>query len=107
MPKVLISDKLSEQAVEIFQRRGVEVDFDPGLGKDPDRLAEVIGQTVVAEGVETDLQLQTLRRIGVRSGQGFGIAGAMPIDEVRAYVAKHIGTRTAAPTAPATAPERR
>ncbi|MEM6354971.1 MAG: phosphoglycerate dehydrogenase [Pseudomonadota bacterium] len=44
MPKVLISDKLSEEAVAIFRDRGLEVDFEPDLGKDPARLAEVIGQ---------------------------------------------------------------
>ncbi|MEM9765051.1 MAG: phosphoglycerate dehydrogenase [Pseudomonadota bacterium] len=43
MPKVLISDKLSEEAVAIFRDRGLEVDFEPDLGKDPARLAEVIG----------------------------------------------------------------
>jgi D-3-phosphoglycerate dehydrogenase len=31
MPKVLISDKLSPAAVEIFRDRGIEVDFKPGL----------------------------------------------------------------------------
>ncbi len=31
MPKVLISDKLSERAVEIFKERGVDVDYRPGL----------------------------------------------------------------------------
>ncbi|WP_316012949.1 phosphoglycerate dehydrogenase [Roseobacter sp. HKCCA0434] len=43
MPKVLISDKLSEAAVQIFRDNGVEVDFQPGLGKDPAKLAEIIG----------------------------------------------------------------
>ncbi|WP_102225500.1 phosphoglycerate dehydrogenase [Acidimangrovimonas sediminis] len=43
-PKVLVSDKLSETAVQIFRDRGIEVDFEPNLGKDKDRLAEVIGQ---------------------------------------------------------------
>ncbi|KPD14267.1 phosphoglycerate dehydrogenase [Phaeobacter sp. 11ANDIMAR09] len=43
-PKVLISDKLSEAAVQIFRDRGIEVDFQPDLGKDKDKLAEVIGQ---------------------------------------------------------------
>ncbi len=43
-PKVLVSDKLSETAVQIFRDRGVEVDFEPGLGKDKQRLLEVIGQ---------------------------------------------------------------
>ena len=34
MPKVLISDKLSDAAVQIFKDAGVEVDFQPDLGKD-------------------------------------------------------------------------
>ncbi len=43
MPKVLISDKLSTAAVQIFKDNGVEVDFMPDLGKDPAKLAEIIG----------------------------------------------------------------
>jgi D-3-phosphoglycerate dehydrogenase len=43
MPKVLISDALSPAAVQIFKDRGVEVDFQPTLGKDKDKLAEIIG----------------------------------------------------------------
>jgi D-3-phosphoglycerate dehydrogenase len=42
-PKVLVSDKLSETAVQIFRDRGIEVDFRPELGKDKDALAAVIG----------------------------------------------------------------
>jgi D-3-phosphoglycerate dehydrogenase / 2-oxoglutarate reductase len=42
MPKVLISDALSDAAVQIFRDRGVEVDFQPALGKDPERLAAAI-----------------------------------------------------------------
>lgn len=43
-PKVLVSDKLSETAVQIFRDRGIDVDFMPDLGKDKDKLLEVIGQ---------------------------------------------------------------
>ena len=43
MPKVLISDELSPAAVQIFKDRGIEVDFQPNLGKDKDKLAEIIG----------------------------------------------------------------
>ncbi|RUZ32067.1 phosphoglycerate dehydrogenase, partial [Mesorhizobium sp. M7A.F.Ca.CA.001.04.1.1] len=43
-PRVLVSDKLSPTAVQIFKDRGVEVDYLPDLGKDKDKLAEVIGQ---------------------------------------------------------------
>ncbi len=42
-PRVLISDALSPAAVQIFKDRGVEVDFQPNLGKDKDKLAQVIG----------------------------------------------------------------
>ena len=42
-PKVLISDALSPAAVQIFKDRGIEVDFQPALGKDKERLAEIIG----------------------------------------------------------------
>ncbi|MEM7723490.1 MAG: phosphoglycerate dehydrogenase [Pseudomonadota bacterium] len=42
-PKVLVSDKLSETAVQIFRDRGVDVTFDPSIGKDKDKLLEVIG----------------------------------------------------------------
>ncbi len=38
LPAVLVSDKLSETAVQIFRDRGVEVDYKPDLGKDKDAL---------------------------------------------------------------------
>jgi len=41
MPKVLISDKLSPAAVEIFRARGIETDFKPGLS--PADLRAIIG----------------------------------------------------------------
>src|SRR5258707_12602487 len=43
MPNVLISDALSPAAVQIFKDGGIEVDFQPNLGKDKDKLAEIIG----------------------------------------------------------------
>ncbi len=43
-PRVLISDKLSPTAVQIFKDKGVDVDFQPDLGKDKEKLLEVIGQ---------------------------------------------------------------
>jgi D-3-phosphoglycerate dehydrogenase / 2-oxoglutarate reductase len=41
-PRVLISDALSPAAVAIFKDRGLEVDFQPSLGKDKDKLAATI-----------------------------------------------------------------
>ena len=42
-PRVLISDQLSAAAIQIFETRGVDVDFQPALGKDKEKLAAVIG----------------------------------------------------------------
>ena len=42
-PRVLISDALSPAAVQIFKDRGVEVDFQPKLGADKEKLAELVG----------------------------------------------------------------
>jgi D-3-phosphoglycerate dehydrogenase len=43
MPTVLISDALSDAAVQIFRDRGVAVDFRPDLGRDARALSAVIG----------------------------------------------------------------
>ena len=42
MPRVLISDKLSPAAVDIFRGRGIEVDLKPGLT--PAELRAIIGE---------------------------------------------------------------
>src|SRR6476660_1489195 len=42
-PRVLISDALSDAAVQIFKDRGIETVFQPKLGADKDKLAEMIG----------------------------------------------------------------
>ena len=41
--KVLVSDKLSEESVKIFKDRGIDVDYQPEIGKDKERLAQIIG----------------------------------------------------------------
>ncbi|MFL5190277.1 MAG: phosphoglycerate dehydrogenase, partial [Microvirga sp.] len=43
-PRVLISDALSPAAVQIFKDRGIDVDFQPDLGKDKDKLSQIIGE---------------------------------------------------------------
>ncbi len=75
MPRVLISDALSPAAVQIFKDRGVEVDFQPDLGKDKDRLAAVIGQydglairsatKVTAKILEQASALKVIGRAGI------------------------------------------
>ncbi|MEO0730109.1 MAG: phosphoglycerate dehydrogenase [Pseudomonadota bacterium] len=42
-PRVLVSDALSETAVQIFRDKGIDVTFEPALGKDKDKLAQMIG----------------------------------------------------------------
>jgi D-3-phosphoglycerate dehydrogenase / 2-oxoglutarate reductase len=42
-PRVLISDALSPAAVALFKERDIEADFEPGLGKERDKLAAIIG----------------------------------------------------------------
>ncbi|MEP0069270.1 phosphoglycerate dehydrogenase [Pyruvatibacter sp.] len=73
MPKVLISDKLSPAAVEIFKNRGLDVDFKPGLPKE--ELLEIIGQydglairsatKVTADVLEKADNLKVVGRAGV------------------------------------------
>ncbi len=75
MPKVLISDELSDAAVQIFRDRGVEVDFQPQLGKDKARLAEIIGNydglairsatKVTADLIEKAANLRVIGRAGI------------------------------------------
>ena len=73
MPKVLISDKLSAEAVNIFRDRGIEVDVKPGLT--PAELREVIGQydglairsatKVTRELLEVATRLKVVGRAGI------------------------------------------
>jgi D-3-phosphoglycerate dehydrogenase len=74
-PRVLISDELSPAAVQIFRTRGIEVDFQPELGKDKDRLAAIIADydglairsaTKVTAGVlERAARLRVVGRAGI------------------------------------------
>ena len=61
-PKVLISDNLSDAALQIFRDRGIHVDFEPDLGKDKEKLAKVI---VNMTGWQSVL-LHALRQLSLR-----------------------------------------
>jgi D-3-phosphoglycerate dehydrogenase / 2-oxoglutarate reductase len=77
MPKVLISDALSPAAVQIFKDRGVDVDFQPALGKDKDKdkLAAIVGHydglairsatKVTAKILERANSLKVIGRAGI------------------------------------------
>ena len=74
-PRVLISDALSTAAVQIFKDHGVETDFQPNLGKDKDKLAEIIGDydglairsntKVTAKLLERATRLKVIGRAGI------------------------------------------
>jgi D-3-phosphoglycerate dehydrogenase len=74
-PRVLISDALSSAAVQIFKDRGIEVDFQPNLGKDKDKLADIIGgfdglairsaTKVTAKMLEKASKLKVIGRAGI------------------------------------------
>src|SRR6188508_2795762 len=74
-PKVLISDALSPAAVQIFKDRGVEVDFQPNLGKDKEKLSQIIGNydglairsatKVTAKILEQATNLKVIGRAGI------------------------------------------
>src|SRR5882757_1097300 len=74
-PRVLISDALSPAAVQIFKDRGIDVDFQPNLGKDKDKLAEIIGNydglairsatKATAKIIEKATRLKVIGRAGI------------------------------------------
>src|ERR1700753_1454973 len=73
--KSLLSHALSPAAVQIFKDRGVEVDFQPNLGKDKDKLAEIIGNydglairsatKATAKIIEKATRLRVIGRAGI------------------------------------------
>lgn len=50
-------------------------------------LSEAFGRTVVAEGVESEAHGSMLLRLGCQLGQGFGIATAMPPEDILTWAA--------------------
>lgn len=49
-------------------------------------LARELGMTTVAEGVETEAQIQTLRGLGVSEGQGYFVSPAVPFERFLSMV---------------------
>lgn len=76
-PKVLISDELSDAAVQIFRDRGIEVDFQPKLGKDKEKLAEIIGNydglAIRSATKVTAALLEKANRLKVVGRAGIGV----------------------------------
>jgi D-3-phosphoglycerate dehydrogenase / 2-oxoglutarate reductase len=76
-PRVLISDSLSPAAVAIFQQRGVEVDFQPSLGKDKEKLAAIIGDydglAIRSATKATAAIIENAKRLKVIGRAGIGV----------------------------------
>ncbi|MFD0982349.1 phosphoglycerate dehydrogenase [Tropicimonas aquimaris] len=76
-PKVLVSDKLSETAVQIFRDNGIEVDFLPTLGKEPEKLIELIhnydGLAIRSNTKVTDKILERATNLKVIGRAGIGV----------------------------------
>src|SRR5246127_3660669 len=76
-PKVLISDALSPAAVQIFRDRGVDVDFQPKLGADKEKLAELVGDfdglAVRSATKVTPKVLEQAKRLKVIGRAGIGV----------------------------------
>ena len=76
-PRVLISDALSPAAVQIFKDRGVEVDFQPNLGKDKEKLAAAIdgfdGLAIRSATKVTSKMLEQAKDLKVIGRAGIGV----------------------------------
>ncbi len=75
MPKVLIADKMSPLAAEIFKRRGVEVDELPGLSKEEllERIADYDGLAVRSSTKATAKLLEAADNLKVIGRAGIGV----------------------------------
>ena len=110
-PRVLISDALSPAAVAIFKERGVEVDFQPALGKDKEKLAAIIGDydglairsatKVTAKILENAKRLKVIGRAGI-GVDNVDIPAATAASET-ARAARGVATTATATAATATA----
>ena len=76
-PKVLISDALSPAAVAIFKDRGLDVEFQPNLGKDKDKLAATIngfdGLAIRSATKVTGKLLEQAKNLKVIGRAGIGV----------------------------------
>ena len=81
-PRVLVSDKLSETAVQIFRDRGIEVDYKPDLGKDKDALLAAIplydGLAIRSATKVTSKILEAAKNLKVIGRAGIGAIAQSP-----------------------------
>jgi EAL domain-containing protein (putative c-di-GMP-specific phosphodiesterase class I) len=59
---------------------------DPAIVRTIIEMARTLGFTVIAEGVETQAQVEFLRQFGCHQAQGYFFARPMPVDDFRALI---------------------
>ncbi|MEM7750224.1 MAG: phosphoglycerate dehydrogenase, partial [Pseudomonadota bacterium] len=76
-PRVLISDALSETAVQIFRDRGLDVTFEPDLGKNKEELERIIGEfdglAIRSATKVTEKTLRSADKLRVVGRAGIGV----------------------------------
>ena len=76
-PRVLVSDALSPTAVEIFRKNGIEVDYEPNLGKDKEKLLSVIdkydGLAIRSATKATEKLIEAATNLKVIGRAGIGV----------------------------------
>jgi EAL domain-containing protein (putative c-di-GMP-specific phosphodiesterase class I)/CheY-like chemotaxis protein len=75
--------------LDITLTRGVDTDpVTRALAASLERFAEDVGAAITAEGIETQAELDALRRLGIQYGQGFFIARPAPLEHSRVLDSK-------------------
>src|SRR5664279_2138794 len=76
-PRVLVSDKLSKTAVQIFKDHGILVDYQPDLGKDKEKLQAIIGDydglAIRSATKVTDKLIGAAKKLRVIGRAGIGV----------------------------------
>ena len=76
VPRVLVSDKLSQTAIKIFKEKGIEADFMPEVGKDKEKLAKIIsdydGLAIRSATRVTPTLLRNAKKLKVIGRAGIG-----------------------------------
>ncbi|MBS0241263.1 MAG: phosphoglycerate dehydrogenase [Proteobacteria bacterium] len=89
-PKVLISDELSPAAVQIFKDNGVDVTFEPKLGKDKEKLEKMVGEfdglAIRSATKVTEKILNAATKLKVVGRAGIGVDNV----DIRAATAKGV-----------------
>jgi len=93
--------RLSEVPLDVVK---IDRRFVNGLGEDHNRepivaaiiaMADALGLRVIAEGVETERQWQSLVSLGCRAAQGYLLARPMPAEDLAALIETRAGRRAA------------